>query len=215
MDIKKQSNNNLMKYLLGIGAGLGVGYLAYKAFFPKSRQGEELSLDSLSRFEAEQRSSILSDIKYNLYLKMKHSQDDLTVPLHHQKAPIKGLIEIEFNLLAVKDLSLEFSGFILEFSKSVGNKNQKIKFTHDKVTKKVLIDKSNLSLGKNKLVIHFSVKECEKGIVYSDQVLFLFEKFDYFLMLKFKYFINYNRFTLLISNLSELIIYSLVLTNRI
>ncbi len=37
MDIKKQSKNNLWKYLLGVGAGLGVGYLAYKAFFSKGR----------------------------------------------------------------------------------------------------------------------------------------------------------------------------------
>lgn len=170
MDMKKQSNNNMWKYLLGIGAGLGVGYLTYKSFFSGSRKGDQLSLDSLSRYEAEQRSSILSDVKYNLYLKMKQSHDDLTVPLHHQKAPIKGLVEIEFNLLQVKDLSMEFSGFILDLSKTVGNKNQKIKFSHDKETKKVLIDKSNLTLGRNKIVIAFSVKETERGIVYSDQV---------------------------------------------
>ena len=173
MDMNKQTKNNLWKYLLGVGAGLGVGYLAYKTFFSKSSNGGDLSLDSLSKYEAEQRSLILRDIKYNLYLKIKHSHDDLTVPLHHQKAPIKGLVEIEFNLLKVKDLSLEFSGFILEFCKSVGNKNQKIKFTHDKETKKVLIEKSNLTLGKNKLVINFSVKDCERGILHSDQVCIL------------------------------------------
>lgn len=172
MDMKKHIKDNIWKYLLGVGAGLGVGYLAYQTFFSKGRKNAELSLDSLSRYEAEQRSSILSEVKYNLSLKMKHSHDDLTVPLHHQKAPIKGLVEIEFNLRQLKDLSLEFSGFILELSKSVGDKNQKIKFTHDKETKKILIDKSNLSLGKNKLIINFSVKECEKGIVYSDQVGF-------------------------------------------
>jgi len=170
MDMNKQNKNNLWKYLLGVGAGLGVGYFAYKAFFSKGRKNTDLTLDSLSRNEAEQRSSILREVKYNLSLKLKHSHDDRTVPLHHQKAPIKGVVEIEFNMLQLKDLSMEFSGFILDFSRFVGERQEKIKFTHDKETKKILIDRSNLSLGKNKLSINFSVKESEKGIIFSDQV---------------------------------------------
>jgi len=175
MDINQKIKFNPWKYLLGIGAGLGLGYLTYKAFFSKGKRAAELSLDSLSKFDAEQRSSILSDIKYNLYVKLNYAEDDLNSHLRHlpnHRCPVKGRVEIEFHLDQVKDLSLEFSGLILELSKSVDNKNQKIKFIHDHETKKVFIDKSNFIKGKNTLVINFSVKDCERGIVYSDKVLF-------------------------------------------
>lgn len=166
--MNKGKNNNLWKYLLGIGAGLAAGYFAYKTLFSNSKNDH--SLDSLSRSEAVQRSSIITDINYNLYLKMKHLHDEINHPLQHHKAAVKGLVEIEFNLSEVRDLSLEFGGYVLEILRVVGGKKEKIRISHDRETKKILLAKSNLIKGRNKLIINFYLKEFEKGLVYSDQV---------------------------------------------
>jgi len=181
MDLDKGKKEDLFwKYLLGIGASLGVGYLAYKALFPKQKFIE--SIDSLARNEAEERYLILKDIKYNLYLKLRFNLEEVNQPLQHQRAAIKGVLILEFDLLKIKNLIMEFGGYILEFTNL--STNQNVKYSHDIDSKKVLIDYSNLVRGKNRFIIYFSVKEFHKGIIYNDQVnslssSFLFLFYEY------------------------------------
>jgi len=166
--MNKIKNNDFWKYLLGIGAGLGLGYLTYRSIFPKSKFNN--SIDSLAITEAEQRYSLINDLKYNLYLRMRFNQDEFHQLKNQHRATVKGVVEIEFNLLEVRDLTMEFGGNILEFKK-VGDKKP-VKHTYDKELKKILIERTELVRGINKFLIHFSVDKCDKGIIFNEKVCY-------------------------------------------
>ncbi len=167
--MNKGKKNDFWKYLLGIGAGLGVGYLAYKSFFRKSKYDH--SIDSLSIEEAEERSSLIKDLKYNLFLKMRYIHEELHQSLNQHRSAVKGIVEIEFTLSQWRDLSMEFGGNILEIKDVIGKKP--VNYHFDREAKKIIIDKTSLKKGQNKFFVHFSVDKCDKGIVYNDKVIFL------------------------------------------
>lgn len=163
---KNKKKSNWISLFLRLGAGLGLGYFLYKSYFSKSKI--EKSIDKLSQHQAIERSSIIKDLKYNLFLKLRYIHEENNPLFQHQRAGVKGVLEIEMTLLEVKDLILDFSGFILEFTNTL--RNEKVKYSHDNETKKIFLNKTNFIRGINKFSIQFSVKDCDKGIIFNDQV---------------------------------------------
>lgn len=169
MDTYKGRKNDIWKYLLGIGAGLGLGYVAYKKFFSTSKAFEDIN--SLSRHDANLRFQLLSNIKYNIYLKIVNPNEKKTFE-SMKKSSVHGVVEIEFDIADIQNnITLEFSGVLLGISKA--NSDEQVKYFYDSVNHKIMIYKQSLTKGTNKFIFNFCNRECNKGIIFNDGVNFI------------------------------------------
>ena len=158
----KFNRKNLWKYILGLGTGMGLGYLLYKRLFTYKLIGK--SNDSLTKYESLKRSELIGDIKYNLNLKFDNN-DYFEPDSKIQKSLIRGIVDIEFNLKKHEDIFFEFSGLIISLQKIVADLPVKINF--EQVNNRIIIHKKDLTVGQNKLSFHFCVNKYDRGIIRS------------------------------------------------
>ena len=164
----KNNNSQIWKCALGIGAGLGVAYYAYKNLF--SNTSKNIWVDPLTAHEAADRSKFISDIKYNLSFKLLYQENKNLTSINTAlvKSSIKGYLELEFNLSEYRDVLLEFSGILLSLKKF--NSDEKVPFEYCNKNHRIVISKEGLALGKNKFCFTFTHANCDGGILYNEHV---------------------------------------------
>lgn len=156
-------------YAFGIGAGISLGYFAYKQIFIDTTKC--LWVDPLTSHEALVRSKYIKDVKYDLSFKLLYQENSNLHSLNTAlvKSSIRGYLELEFNLTELRDVCLEFSGILLSLKKF--NSEDKVRYEYCNKSHRIQIFRENLVLGKNKFCFTFTHNNCDKGIFYNEKVL--------------------------------------------
>ena len=164
MNYNKFKNYFFKKYLyyLAGGAVSGLGaYMLYKIINTKkvAAKSKDIKLFTLTQDEAELRSSIVSEIKYNLFLQLN--------PLLANKGAFEGAISIEFKLSSSdSNIFIDYAGKV----KSISINGEDVGIAYE--GERLYLKRKYLFIGHNKVNVKFESNygNYNKGLVfYQDQ----------------------------------------------